>query len=87
MSIKTASFAALLIVSAAPIPAHAAPRPKPDAKAMICRDIEETGSRLRTTRVCMTKGEWDAAQRDVQQEFDQGQKRLTNACPPNTNCG
>jgi len=83
---KTALFAALLIVLAVPAPALASPRPKADAKAMICRDIEETGSRLRTTRVCMTKAEWDAAQRDVQREFDQGQKRLTNACPPNTVC-
>ncbi|HEX4739539.1 MAG TPA: hypothetical protein VH331_18475 [Allosphingosinicella sp.] len=86
MSMKTASFAALLIVSAIPAPAPAATRPKPDAKAMICRDIDETGSRLRTTRVCMTRGEWEAARRDAQQEFDQGQKRLTSACPPNTNC-
>jgi hypothetical protein len=86
MSMKTALFAALLIVSVAPAPVQAAAKPKADSKAMICRDIEETGSRLRSNRVCMTREQWETARQDAQDAIDQGQKRLMSACPPKTIC-
>ena len=84
MSIKIASFAALLIV-AAPAPTLAAAKPK-DSKGMIRRDLDETGSRLRSNRVCMTKEQWEAARRDAQDLTDAGQRRLMTACPPKTVC-
>ena len=87
MSIKTASFAALLIASAAPAPAHAADKPNAPGTKLICRDIDEIGSRLRSHRTCLTKEQWDAQRREVQDEISQGQKRLLTACPPKTVCG
>ena len=86
MSIKIASFAALLIVAFAPAPALAAAKPKADSKGMICRDLDETGSRLRSNRVCMTKEQWETSRRDAQDMTDEGQRRLMTACPPKTVC-
>ena len=54
--------------------------------AMLCRDLETTGSRLATSRVCMTKDQWDEQRRQTQADVAYGQSRLLNPCPPNTRC-
>lgn len=38
-------------------PGHAT-RPSADEPKKICRDIAQTNSRLRTTRVCLTRQQW-----------------------------
>jgi nicotinamide mononucleotide (NMN) deamidase PncC len=45
---------------------------------MICRELEETGSRLSTKRICMTKEQWEAARRDARQAVEQAQTRQWN---------
>lgn len=85
---KQALIAAFLVVSAAPVPVHAADnaKAKPPADHLICRDQDEIGSRLRTRRICMTKEQWAQAQRDAQESVDLGQRRSSVTCPPNTAC-
>ena len=38
-------------------PAHAT-KPAPDEPKKICRSIETTSSRLKTTKVCLTREQW-----------------------------
>jgi hypothetical protein len=55
--------------------AQAAGPNKQDKKGgMICREIGETGSRLDTKRVCMTKEQWDQSRRDARESVDQIQE-------------
>jgi hypothetical protein len=37
---------------------------------LICRDIAETGSRLSSKRICMTKDQWEASRRDARDAID-----------------
>jgi hypothetical protein len=50
---------------------------------MICKRIGETGSRLRSSRVCMTKAQWDEKRRADRQEIEKGQMQ---GCMPNAEC-
>jgi hypothetical protein len=77
---------ALIFALPATTAAAAAERPIRPGSAMVCRDIETTGSRLATSRVCMTKDQWDEQRRQTQADVAYGQSRLINPCPPNTRC-
>jgi hypothetical protein len=86
MSLKPAMIALLLLAPAAPGAAFAPDKPKAHANPMICRDLQATGSRLATNRVCMTKDQWENARRETQNAVMYGQNRLIRPCPPNTRC-
>jgi hypothetical protein len=45
---------------------------------LICRETAETGSRLSSKRICMTREQWDQARRDARDAVDQAQMRQTN---------
>lgn len=45
---------------------------------IVCRDLEETGSRLSSKRVCMTREEWEVARRDARVAIEQAQTRQMN---------
>ena len=45
---------------------------------LICHEIGETGSRLGTKRICMTREQWDAQRRDAREAVDAAQTRQTN---------
>ena len=45
---------------------------------MICREVETTGSRLETQRVCMTREQWEQQRRDARQATEQAQTRQWN---------
>jgi len=50
----------------------------PDPNQRICRSMGETGSRLGGTRVCMTRAQWEAQQRDTQSSVERAQMNRTH---------
>ena len=58
----------------------AGPNDKQDKKGngLICRDIDTTGSRLESQRVCMTKDQWEAQKRSARETIDRAQTQQTN---------
>ena len=74
---KTAVLLGLALI---PSLALATNSDKQDKKpgGLICRESLETGSRLNTTRVCMTKEQWEAARRDAREMTEQAQTRQDN---------
>jgi hypothetical protein len=57
-----AAVSAMLIA-----PAGAAPEKKSPGEKVICRELGETGSRLATKRVCLTRDQW-RQQEDMKRE-------------------
>jgi hypothetical protein len=54
-------------------------QPEPAADPVVCRSEGETGSRLKTRRVCMTKSQWAAKRREERMAVEQAQAaRATN---------
>jgi nicotinamide mononucleotide (NMN) deamidase PncC len=45
---------------------------------MICRDLDTTGSRLETRRVCMTREQWEQQRHDARELIDRAQNQQTN---------
>jgi hypothetical protein len=76
---KKAALLGLVLVPAVALAAGNA-GDKPDKKhdGIICRDVAETGSRLSSQRICMTKDQWEASRRDARQAVDQAQTRQNN---------
>lgn len=57
----------------------AAVQPAQSADPVICRSESETGSRLKSRKVCMTKSQWAAKRREERQAVEQAQAaRATN---------
>jgi hypothetical protein len=58
---------------------EAAAQPVQAADPVICRSESETGSRLKSRKVCMTKSEWAAKRREDRMAVEQAQAaRATN---------
>jgi nicotinamide mononucleotide (NMN) deamidase PncC len=76
---KTAMLLCLALIPG--VAAAAGTSDKHDKKqdGLICRDIEETGSRLSSKRVCMTKEQWEDNRRQAREATDRAQ---TNQIPP-----
>lgn len=70
-------------VHAAPSDQSASSKEEVDPGKKICRSMGETGSRLKVTKVCMTKAEWDDLRRQQRMAIEHGQ---TSACMPGANC-
>jgi len=83
---RIALLFALVFALPAPAAASGPEKPKSPTGAMVCRDLQVTGSRLATNRVCMTKEQWEESRRQTQADVAYGQNRLLNPCPPNTRC-
>ena len=60
--------------AAAPVTKRAGPNGNPDQ--MVCINQSEIGSRLRTRRVCRTRAEWAAHQRDTRDQVDKAQQQM-----------
>ena len=61
-------FALTAVAAAAgQAPAAAPPQPKAAAEKKICKREETTGSRVNGKRVCKTRAQWDAIQREAQE--------------------
>jgi hypothetical protein len=58
---------------------EAAVQPEQAADPVICRSESETGSRLKSRKICMTKSEWAAKRREDRLAVEQAQTaRATN---------
>ena len=77
---------AVALLLGADVSAAAAKPAALDPNKIVCKNINRTGSRLASDRVCMTRGEWDQAERAAQKEVQQLQARL-GPCPPREVCG
>ena len=51
---------------------------------MICRRIDQTGSRLGTKKVCMTRAQWEERTREDQREVEALTKNVR--CPRGGDC-
>ena len=70
--------AALLCLILIPGVAVAADKSDKKHDGLICREIDTTGSRLESKRVCMTKAQWDEQRRDARDAVDHAQIQQTN---------
>jgi hypothetical protein len=59
----------------APAAGSAAASGNPDPNAMICRRVNESGSRLNAARICMTRQQWVDYQRQMRADTEQSQNR------------
>jgi hypothetical protein len=69
---------AACVAAAAFGPAVAAPHDKKDAgDKVICRTMEEIGSRLSSKRVCLTRSQWRDQQATQRQNLEKAQRIRT----------
>jgi hypothetical protein len=47
----------------------------PDPNEMVCRRVNESGSRLNAARICMTRQQWVDYQRQMRADTEQSQNR------------
>jgi hypothetical protein len=50
--------------------------PSRDPNKVICKNIDRTGSRLASDRICMTRAQWDERTRNDQRETQQMQANM-----------
>jgi hypothetical protein len=53
---------------------------------MICREIDETGSRLGAKRVCMTRDQWDEQRRAARAVVERAQSQQGSTCSGAMHC-
>ena len=75
---KKAVFFGALFLSAAAVAQTSAARQSGtganyDPEQIICRSIDNTGSRLSRSRLCMTRAQWDEHRRTTRQILEQTQ--------------
>lgn len=57
--------------------AAAAPQKKSDGSKVICRDMGETGSRLASKRVCLTRDQWRQQKEAERTDLEKAQRIRT----------
>ena len=77
--IRQTMIAALAFAAA--LPAHADPtvqtaKPPSDPNERVCKDIDVSGIRMATRRVCATRAEWQAREQLDRQEIQQLQRPI-----------
>ncbi len=70
--------ALIMLAAASGQPAQAAP-PENDPHKVVCKKIDKTGSRLGSTKLCMTKAEWEEKTRRDQEDLKRMQGRDMNS--------
>ena len=75
---KKAMLLSLALIPGIALAANAGDKQDKKPGGLICRESLETGSRLSSKRVCMTREQWEAARRDARDAVDQAQIRQTN---------
>jgi hypothetical protein len=78
----------LLLAPAIALPSAARASEKPDKAhdGLICREVSETGSRLGSKRICLTREQWDADRREARANVERAQTMQTNPCGAATKC-
>ena len=64
----------MLLLLQATAPEAGQPAPEKAREKVICRSIEETGSRISSKRVCMTAAQWRQAQHDARNAVEEAQR-------------
>ena len=75
---KKAVLLSLVLVPGIALAANGDGKQDKKRDGLICRESLETGSRLSSKRVCMTREEWEASRRDAREAIEQAQIRQTN---------
>ena len=69
---------ALILAAVSGQPVQAAP-PATDLHKVVCKRLDQTGSRLGSKKICLTKAEWAERQRRDQEDLRRMQARDMNA--------
>jgi hypothetical protein len=77
---RLALLLGLVLIPAAVLAANAGDRQDKKHDGLICREVEETGSRLGGRRVCMSREAWEASHRAARETISEAQMRQTNPC-------
>ena len=78
--IKTIVPGLLLALNVAPAALAADAKPAAGPDKLICRTQDETGSRRNSTKVCMTRAQWEANRRDARDSVARMQAQQVNPC-------
>jgi hypothetical protein len=73
-----------LVLAACAGAANAAPPPagdKGDGSKMICRTVQEIGSRLSSKRICLTRDQWREQKASQRQDLEGAQRIRTGPDP------
>jgi nicotinamide mononucleotide (NMN) deamidase PncC len=76
--VKSLLLVAALLIPSVALAADAGGKQDKKHDGLVCRDIAETGSRLASNRVCMTKEQWEENRRDSRQSIERAQTQQTN---------
>lgn len=76
---KKALLLCLALVPAIAIAAGTDGKQDKKGNGLVCRESLETGSRLSSKRVCMTREQWEEYRRQTRQDIEQAQTRQWNA--------
>lgn len=68
-----ASLLPLAIIASTPAHANSSAAAESDMNRQICKKIEIIGSRLKTKKVCMTAGEWEAQRAQDRMDVERNQ--------------
>lgn len=82
MSVMLASSASALAQTAPATPQQPAAKQAPDPNEVVCEKERDSGSRLVTRRVCMTRSQWAEQRRLNRQDIEkiQTQRPCTDQC-------
>ena len=75
---KKALLLGLALIPAIALAANVDDKQDKKRDGLICRETAETGSRLSSKRICMTREEWDANRRETRQMVERAQTQQTN---------
>ena len=77
---KSLLLTSALLVATAALAQTPSPPPSPDgskaeSSETVCRIIHEIGSRLKRSRMCMTRAQWQEYRRETQRDSERAQMR------------
>jgi nicotinamide mononucleotide (NMN) deamidase PncC len=75
---KNALWLGLALIPSVALAGNADQKQEKKGDGLVCRDVAQTGSRLSSTRVCMSREQWEATRREARQLTEQAQLRQTN---------
>ena len=73
-------FGPVFLLALAPAAPAASTQPLADPEKVVCRRISETGSRLGSSKICLTRAQWAEKQRLDQEEVKRLQANI-GRCP------
>ena len=70
MLIGLGAVAAVAVMGASGSDAMAKSKAKADPNKVVCKNVSESGSRLKSKRVCQTNAQWAEQRRDAKEAID-----------------